>query len=122
MEWAGIVPEGPAGCPKAPGTGAGSAQEALHDRGPRLRQVGAVVTPAAQREDPPMLQPVGQQGQLARCPAVGPGTEAQVGDRVALEAVRAALKNDELMLEALQMHQDAWADAPEGRGIGAWRQ
>ena len=71
-----------------------------------MRDIAAVVAPAPQGKHAPVAESVRKLRELARRPAVSLRREAQMGDRIAFEAVGAALENDELGRKALEVRRD----------------
>src|SRR6267143_3443831 len=92
--------------------------QVFDDRGPGLGEIVAVVSPASQGEHPTVTETVGERGQLAGRAPVYARREAQVGDRIALETVGAALQDDEFRRELLQVRGDVRPDAGEHLVVG----
>src|SRR5262249_39648095 len=82
-----------------------SLEQVFQHRVPGLGEVAAVIAPAPERQHAAVAQAVGELAQRAGGMSVRTGGEAQVRDRIAFEAVGAALQDDELGLEALEVFQ-----------------
>src|SRR6202008_3734460 len=82
-------------------------QQVFQHRVPGLGEVAAVVAPAAERQHAAVAEAVGELLQGAGSVPMRAGREAQVRDRIALEAVGSALQDEELRLEALEVRHDA---------------
>src|SRR5690242_9212668 len=65
-----------------------------------------------------MTEPLGELGQVASGPTVSLRGEAQVGDRIAFQAVGAALQDDELRSMPLNMLHDCRPDRVEDGIVG----
>src|SRR5690606_34756665 len=72
-----------------------SFQKALNHARPSAREIAAVVAAAAHCEDAPVAELVGERAEAARGMRMRLFGEAEMGDRISLQAVRAALKQDE---------------------------
>ena len=81
---------------------------------PGISKIGAVVPTATECQHPAVAQARGQLHQVLRRAPVHGRTEAQVGDRITLDAVGAALEHQELRFEALDVLQDPGPGGAEG--------
>src|SRR4051795_7378373 len=81
--------------------------ETLHHSRPGLREVDAVVATATGSEHAAMAELIGQRGKIARSAFVDRGGVTHVRDRVAFDAVRSRLQQDELRLVLAQMREHA---------------
>src|SRR6266404_5019738 len=90
----------------------------FYDRVPDLGEIVAVVSPASQGEHTAVTETVGERAQLAGRAPVHARREAQVGDRIALETVGAALQDDEVRCELLPVRRDVRPDAGEHHVVG----
>src|SRR5688572_11833052 len=81
--------------------------EGFHHTGPGSGQVAAVVPAAAHPENATMAKLVGDPADRRRRPGMRLLAERHVGDRVAFEAVRPALEQDELRTGRAQVFLDA---------------
>src|SRR5690606_4867548 len=101
---------------------AGGVDKTLHHARPGAREIPAVVAATAERQHTAVAQPIRQIHKLPGGPGVDLRRKAQVGDRVAFHAVSAALEDDELRLEALEVRNHLWPHACERGVVRAGRQ
>ncbi len=99
-----------------------SRDERLHDASPRAREILAIVATAAGPDDPPFAVFVGQPAQRRSRVGVRLFGVAQVSNRVAFEAIGAALQDDEFGSCVLEVGLDPRPGAREFRVAGARRQ
>src|SRR5207245_1216878 len=97
-------------------------KQILHDRGPGVRDIAAVVPPAPQGKHAPVAESVRELRQLTRGPPVSFRREAQMGDRIAFQAVGTALEDDELWRKALEVSRYPRPDGCESSVFRAGRQ
>src|SRR5215467_9981198 len=96
--------------------------QVFDDRGPGLRQIGAVVAASTEAEHAAVTEALGELAQVAGGAPMNLRREAQMSDGVALETVRTALQDDELRLELLEVRQHPRPDGCEHLIVGAGRQ
>lgn len=70
--------------------------ERLHDTGPGLRQIAAVIPAPAEREHPTLAVPVSQRRKLERRAGMTGTRELKVGERIASDTVSTTLQDDKL--------------------------
>src|SRR6185312_1582435 len=88
--------------------------QGTHDARPGAGEIATIVTAAAHRQQPPIGELPGQRAQARGGVPMRVLGEAQVRDRIALEAVGAALKQKELRARTAQVRLDL---VPRGQEV-----
>ena len=70
--------------------------ERLHDTGPGLGQIGAVITAATERQQATIAVPIGQRRQLECRSGMAGAGQLQMRERITGHAVRTTLQDDKL--------------------------
>src|SRR5690606_20707683 len=96
-------------------------QEALNDPRPSAREIAAVVTAAAHRENAAVPEFVGERTQTCRGVRVRFLREPKMRDRIACQAVGAALEQDELGAPFAQQRFGALPEREERRVVSTGR-
>lgn len=82
----------------------------LHDPGPGPGDVAPVVTSSSGTNDAAIAMPDRQPTQLGGCPGMRTFRESKVRDRVAIQAIRTALHDDEFRAGSLNIRLDLGPD------------
>lgn len=80
---------------------------------PGLGQIASVVATPAQRQHAPVLEPIGQRAQVTGRLRMCGRRQTQVGQRIARDAVGAALQDQEFRLEARNVLKHRRPDLPK---------